>query len=211
MAGAGARRPRDLLRAIGVNVLGAVVVVLFARANLEFYRQTHRLIGVLFIIQELCLAVAFLVRRPARSVTGRSLDWVAAVGGTFGGFLLRPSGLHLALAGKAGVTLQVIGLATWMLSFARLGRSFGLVAADRGLVTSGPYRLVRHPLYLAYVVTQFGYLLQSISIRNGLVLAFTWACQMVRATAEERHLLATVPTYSDYLKRVRWRLIPGVW
>jgi protein-S-isoprenylcysteine O-methyltransferase Ste14 len=97
-----------------------------------------------------------------------------------------------------------------MFSFFSLGRSFGLVAADRGVTTRGPYRIIRHPLYASYMVTQLGYLLQSASIWNGAVLAFTWTCQVSRALSEER-LLATVPAYGRYRERVRWRLIFGVW
>ena len=52
-----------------------------------------------------------------------------------------------------------------------LGRSFGIVAANRGVVSSGPYRLVRHPIYLGYLVTHAGFLLSNMSARNVLVYA----------------------------------------
>jgi protein-S-isoprenylcysteine O-methyltransferase Ste14 len=196
------------LARLATDVIGAVVVLAFARATIRSYEQTHRLIGAVFIVQQVCVAVAFLVRSAPRSVSHRPWDWLTTLGGSFGGFLLRPGGVQAAFT--AGSILQIVGLTVWMFSFFSLGRSFGLVAADRGVTTRGPYRIIRHPLYASYMVTQLGYLLQSASIWNGAVLAFTWTCQVARALSEER-LLATVPAYGRYRERVRWRLIFGVW
>ena len=189
-------------------MIGAVVVLLFARSTIRFYESTHRLIGAFFIVQQLFVAVAFLVRRSPRSVSRRTRDWATALGGSFGPFLLRAGGLQPAFT--AGVVLQIAGLAVWTWSFFSLGRSFGLVAADRGIVTRGPYGLIRHPMYASYLVTQLGYLLQSASVWNVSVLILTWTCQVARALAEER-LLAAAPAYAGYRERVRWRLVPWVW
>jgi protein-S-isoprenylcysteine O-methyltransferase Ste14 len=159
-------------------------------------------------VQQVAVAVAFLVRRRASSVSGRPLDWAIALGGSFGGFLLRPGGLEVG--SDLGLMLQVAGLICWTLAFVTLGRSFGLVAADRGVVTRGPYRLVRHPLYASYMVTQLGYLFQSASAWNLAVLGLVWSCQAARSVAEER-LLTTTRPYQEYRSLVRWRLIPGIW
>ncbi len=206
----GRSRPRfALLAGVGANVTGAVVVLLFARATVRSYEDTHRLIGGVFILQQVLVAVALLVRRLPRSASRRPLDWAAALGGSFGGFLLRPGGYQPA--STIGVGLQVLGLAVWTFSFFALGRSFGLVAADRGVVTRGPYKVVRHPLYASYMVTtQLGYVLQSLSLWNVVVLAFSWSCQIARLAFEE-HLLEGVGSYRDYRTRVRRRLFPGVW
>ena len=97
-----------------------------------------------------------------------------------------------------------------MASFLTLGRSFGFVAADRGLVRRGPYAIVRHPIYASYLLLQFGYVLQSISLRNALVMVFASGCNIGRAIVEDR-LLATNEEYGAYRSQVRWRLVPGVW
>jgi len=97
-----------------------------------------------------------------------------------------------------------------VVSFLALGRSFGFAAADRGLVRRGPYAIVRHPIYASYVVLQAGYLMQSISIRNALVMVFATGCNVGRVLAEER-LLAENEQYDSYRARVRWRLLPGAW
>ena len=74
----------------------------------------------------------------------------------------------------------------------------------------GPYAVVRHPIYASYVLLQFGYLLQSISLRNALVMLVASGCNVGRAVAEDR-VLASNQDYDAYRRRVRWRLFPGIW
>jgi protein-S-isoprenylcysteine O-methyltransferase Ste14 len=195
---------------IAVNLVGAVIAALFAQATVRFYFQTHRLIGGLFIIEQVWFAVAFLTRRAPQAVSRRAVSWLAAFGGTFGGLLLRPGGADPPWGAGAGFGLQLAGLLIAVTSLAALGRSFGFVAADRGLKTRGPYAVVRHPMYASYLLIQSGYVLQSLSVHNIAVVAFATACNIGRALAEER-LLARSPDYQAYQQRVRWRLIPYLW
>lgn len=195
---------------IAVNLAGAASAALFARASLLFYLHSHRLIGVAFFVEQAWFVIAFLVRRPPRAVAGRLGPWLLAAGGTFGGLLFRPSGAHPQWGVDAGLALQLLGLALAITALVVLGRSFGFVAADRGLVTRGPYAVIRHPVYAAYIVIQSGYLLQSLSVRNAAVLVFATACNIGRAIAEER-VLAASADYESYRRRVPWRLVPGLW
>jgi protein-S-isoprenylcysteine O-methyltransferase Ste14 len=204
------RRRSVLVVRIALNIVGAVGAALFARAGLEYYLSTHSLIGGAFFAEEIWIVVAYLVRRPARVVSQRPLDWLLAFGGTFGGVLLRQSGAHPHWGVVAGFDLQVIGLTICVLSFIALGRSFGFAAADRGLVQRGPYMFVRHPIYASYFFLQIGYLSQSLSVRNALIVAIICSCNIGRALVEE-HLLLTTGRYDKYRAVVRWRLLPGVW
>ena len=183
---------------------------MFARAGLAYYFRTHSLIGGAFFAEETWIVVAYLVRRPARVISQRPVDWLLAFGGTFGGVLLRPDGAHPQWGVVAGFDVQMIGLVICVASFIALGRSFGFAAADRGLVERGPYSLVRHPIYVSYFFLQIGYLLQSLSVRNALVIALIWSCNIGRAVVEER-LLVSSTRYSEYRRRVPWRLVPGLW
>jgi protein-S-isoprenylcysteine O-methyltransferase Ste14 len=206
------RRPTRsvLFIRIAANLIAAFGAALFARAGLEYYLRTHSLIGGAFFAEEMWIVVAYLVRRPAKVVSQRPIDWLLAFGGTFGGVLLRPDGAHPHWGVVAGFDVQMIGLAICVASFIALGRSFGFAAADRGLVQKGPYGLVRHPIYASYFFLQIGYLLQSLSLRNALVVAFICSCNIGRAVVEER-LLATSSRYKEYRLRVPWRILPGVW
>lgn len=204
------RRPRAR-RAIlvGGNVAGAALAAYLLWPNLQFFLQTHRPIGLVFAIQQAWVAAVFLLRRAPRTVSRRPLDWVAAYAGWFTGFLVRPGGAHPTWGVTLGFWVQVAGLLFWTWAFARLARSYGIVAANRGLVTGGPYAVVRHPLYASYLVGGIGYLLQSASIWNVAVVLVTVSWQLVRIRAEERHLAG--PEYAAYRARVRWRLCPGIW
>jgi protein-S-isoprenylcysteine O-methyltransferase Ste14 len=212
---------RGLVRVtrVVVNLCGAVCAAYFARASLAYYLATHRLIGGLFFVEQAWFVLAFLIRRPPRRAAaieaGSGLNtkltpWLLAAGGTFGGLLLRPTGLHPQWGVDAGFALQLIGLVIAIVSLVALGRSFGFVAADRGLVTRGAYAVVRHPVYVSYIIIQAGYLVQSISLRNAIVVLGATACNIGRARVEER-VLASAPGYEDYRQRVRWRLVPGLW
>ncbi len=200
----------DPLLRLAANLVGAGGAALFAYANLRFYLTTHRLIGVAFFAEQMWVVVAYLVRRPARIASRRSGDWILAFGGTFAGVLFRPVGAHPHWGLDAGLVLQLAGLTVSIWSFLALGRSFGFVAADRGLVKRGPYSVVRHPIYAAYLLLYSGYLLQSLSVRNALVMVLATSCNLGRVHAEER-LLATNEEHESYRSRVRWRLVPGVW
>jgi protein-S-isoprenylcysteine O-methyltransferase Ste14 len=195
---------------VTLNLVGAFGAALFARAGLQYYLATHSLVGAVFLGEEMWIVIAYLVRRPARVVSQRPVDWLLAFGGTFGGVLLRPEGAHPHWGVDAGLDLQLIGIALCVASFFALGRSFGFAAADRGLVRRGPYSIVRHPIYAAYYFLLIGYLLQSLSLRNALVVAFICSCNIGRAIVEER-LLVSSTRYDEYRAQVPWRLVPGVW
>jgi protein-S-isoprenylcysteine O-methyltransferase Ste14 len=202
--------PTQRLLRVCANLVGAASAAVFSYSFLHFYFQSHRLIGIVFFVQQTLVAVAYLIRRPARLVTRRLDDWLLAFAGTFIGFLFRPDGEHPAWGIWTGTVLQLVGVAIVVTCILTLGRSFGFAAADRGVVTRGAYTVVRHPMYASYLLLESGYLLQSLSVRNAAVLLFGTLCNGGRALAEER-LLANNRDYLAYRRRVRRRIIPGVW
>ena len=90
-----------------------------------------------------------------------------------------------------------------------LGVSFGLVAANRGVRVSGPYRFVRHPMYAGYVITHVGLCSAMPSAINALLYVCALSLQIVRIKREERVLMQD-QQYRDFSARVRYRLLPGV-
>jgi protein-S-isoprenylcysteine O-methyltransferase Ste14 len=208
--GATPRSGLDRLIRIAANLTGAAGAAFFARASVLFYLHTHRLIGGLFVLEQAWFVVAFLARRPQRAISRRLSSWLVAFGGTFAGVLFRPDGIHLAWGVAAGFGLQLAGLVICIVSLVALGRSFGFVAADRGVKTRGPYAMVRHPVYASYLLIQSGYVMQAMSLRNIVVFAAATGCNICRALAEER-LLAGSPAYRAYQGRVRWGMIPYLW
>jgi protein-S-isoprenylcysteine O-methyltransferase Ste14 len=111
---------------------------------------------------------------------------------------------------EAGLVLVTLAAFLSLASLLTLGRSFGVRPALRRLVTSGPYRLVRHPMYLAYVVSDIGYNLQEWNSGTVMMSAAGWVSLLYRIQAEER-VLSLDAEWQTYRGRVRYRLLPGVW
>jgi protein-S-isoprenylcysteine O-methyltransferase Ste14 len=109
-----------------------------------------------------------------------------------------------------GVVLVSIAAALSLVSLITLGRGFGLRPALRRLATTGPYRLVRHPIYLAYVLADVGYNLTEWAPGSVLIMLVGWASLVYRIRAEER-ILSQDAAWMDYRASVRYRLIPGFW
>lgn len=211
IATAAARRPAwRVILTLCANAVGAASAAVFAYSSLHFYLQSHRPIGIVFALQQSLVAVVYLTRRPARRVTHRLDDWCLAFVGTFIGVLLRPDGEHAAWGIWAGTLLQLVGAAVVVACLVSLGRSFGFAAGDRGVVTRGAYHLVRHPMYAAYMLLGSGYLLQSLSLTNAVIVVIGTLCNGGRALAEER-LLTVNPDYLVYRRRVPRRIVLGLW
>ena len=108
--------------------------------------------------------------------------------------------------------LMLVTLAAFLsfVSYLSLGRWFGVWPALRGLATRGPYRFVRHPMYLAYVLADIGYNLQEWNFGTALLVMVGWASLFCRIRAEER-ILSQDAGWSNYVALVRYRLFPGLW
>ncbi len=164
--------------------------------------------GVFQLISEGMIVVFTLIRRPAVAISQRLSDWFLAFAGT---------SLPLLVTGGLGEGHLPIRIVTvvWLLGFVTqvtakvwLGRNFGLVAARRELVAGGPYRYVRHPMYLGYLLTHLAVAGMNPSAINLALYAMCWLCQVPRLMAEER-LLGEDEMYQKYREQVPWRLVPG--
>jgi len=115
-----------------------------------------------------------------------------------------------AASPEGGLVLVMVAAALSLASLLTLGRWFGVRPALRGLATSGPYRLVRHPMYLAYVLADIGYNLQEWNRGTALLVLAGWASLLYRIRAEER-MLSRHPDWPGYVASVRYRLLPGLY
>jgi protein-S-isoprenylcysteine O-methyltransferase Ste14 len=110
----------------------------------------------------------------------------------------------------AGLVLVTLAAGLSLVSLLTIGRLFGVRPALRGLVTNGPYRFVRHPMYLSYVIADIGYNLQEWNSVTLLLVLVGWASLVYRIQAEER-LLSQHAEWPSYVVLVRYRLFPGLW
>jgi protein-S-isoprenylcysteine O-methyltransferase Ste14 len=118
----------------------------------------------------------------------------------------------LEAAGAAGVALGM-----WICYLAFRENTFLApvvrIQSERGqrVISSGPYRVVRHPMYAGALV-----LLPSSALMLGSWYGLAGSALLIaglvtRTTLEDRELRQGLPGYQAYAGRVRWRLIPGIW
>jgi protein-S-isoprenylcysteine O-methyltransferase Ste14/uncharacterized membrane protein (UPF0127 family) len=192
------------------NFLLATLYGFFAFSHLVFARRTGQWATTVPIVtQEALLVFLFLTRRRSAATSARPIDWALGVVGTFVPLLMRTTEDIGPLA-WLGQPVQAAGLALSVVAVLSLGRSVGVVAADRGVKTNGLYRVVRHPLYAAYLVSYLGYVASYPSLRNCSITLVTFVAMNARAIIEER-FLARDAGYRAFLKRTRWRFIPGLY
>ncbi len=204
------RRRRLPWKRAGADFLLAALWLSFAAANLQQWHVKHRPVGLGVMVLQLMFAVLFLVRRKPWVTSREPLAWASTGVGAFGMLAARPAYDPVFNVEPVYVGLQVGGAVAAACALAALGRSFGLVAANRGVQTSGPYGIVRHPIYVCYAVADLGYVLENPAVRNILLAICVQVFQIVRIRTEE-HCLRSDPRYVRYCEHVRYRLVPLVW
>lgn len=173
----------------------------------HLWARTGSLVVLGLVVYNTILVSVTLARRPSVSTSTQVKDWVAALLTVAMSMLFQPTDWHHWFAKSAGSILQGVGVMIQVVALASLGRSFGIVAANRGIRQSGPYRWVRHPLYAGELIFFTGFLLTSFSSSN-LVLWFGVLCGLViRSWAEENHLCQD-PEYQAYMRAVPYSFFP---
>ncbi len=201
--------PSALLDRIEKALLLAVFSY-FAVRMLAGWLDTGGLVNLLYLADQSLVVGFILLRRPTDAISRRPADWINGLAGTFLPLLLLPASGTPLVPMAACWALMLLGTATHLAAKLTLRRSFGVVAANRGVKLSGPYLLVRHPMYLGYMLSQLGFFLAGPHLANLLILAGLWTLQIGRILAEER-VLGADAAYGALVRRTRWRLVPGVY
>jgi len=205
-------RAKAPARDLGELASKILIVTLFSFMSTRIAQdcaQTGHVTGMLLLASEALVVALTLVRRSAgivdRTFRARLLTIVA----TFGPPLVRPDSLEGLAPETVTLIISAVGLIVVVLGKLSLGRSFGLSPANRGVVCSGMYRIVRHPIYLGYLIIHVGFVAANPSSWNIAILAIADIALMRRAKCEEL-TLARDDEYRAYMDRVRWRVLPGV-
>ena len=189
-----------------------VYLVVFATASFS-------IAGYLWIYDRRLLGGRVKAGPGAEGSTSQNLIQVAA-SAAFAGMLIVPSLDHrfgmseVPVAGViAGDALVVLG---FLIVFAVLRENpFAVgtieVAPDQRVVATGPYAVVRHPMYSGALVMLFGTPLALGSWWGFVMFAVIKLIIVWRLLAEERFLAASLPGYEAYCARVRYRLMPLIW
>jgi protein-S-isoprenylcysteine O-methyltransferase Ste14 len=203
----------DVLR-VALDLVERTALVIFFSAMvwsfLLSWRETGNIISLMLIGSEGAVVAFLLIRRFTTEISLRPMDWVVALLGTTAPLLVRPSGeTALVSVSYICVPLMLAGFFLQIAAKLTLARSFGVVPANRGVKIDGPYRILRHPMYAGYLLTQIAFLLNDPSIWNASVYSVALGLQIGRILAEER-VLNRDPTYRKFAAAVPYRLAPGI-
>jgi protein-S-isoprenylcysteine O-methyltransferase Ste14 len=155
----------------------------------------------LYAFHNLLLAWLYLRREPARNYDRIGL-WLGIIAALLPTTVnLGSSPWYLMIPGLIGY-----GLIFW--SLVVLGKRFGIAPADRGLTSRGPYKLIRHPMYLGELMFRAALLFSSKQLGPDMLLFLMLGIvQCWRILREERNISG----YGCYAQVVHWRLMPGIW
>ncbi len=167
------------------------------------------IVNLLLLASEGLVVFFVLIRRTTSDVSLRPGDWLLAFSATAVPLSVQPESGSPLLPPFALATLLLIGILVQLHAKLVLARSFGCVPANRGLKFAGPYRYVRHPMYLGYLLSHVAFLLMNPTGWNLGIYVICYTLQVPRLLAEER-LLRQDAEYREYMAAVRHRLIPGV-
>lgn len=198
-------RLRDLAARASVGALFALLSV----SLVTDFARTGRVTGLLLLVSEAMVVVLMVVRRPTQRVDRSAVAAIVTALSLAGPPLLRPANLVPLAPDLVTASLSAAGLMVVIVGKIALGRSFGIVPANRGVVARGPYAIVRHPIYAGYLLTHVAFVMAHPRPVNAAILVVADTALIVRALMEER-VLAEDARYRVYCMRVGWHLVPGV-
>jgi protein-S-isoprenylcysteine O-methyltransferase Ste14 len=203
--------PKPLLPLITdlVFVLIAAYLLLNYLRFMLLYTETPLLVirQAFFTVYLLSALFLLAVRNRAIAFTPKAVDYVYTILGVGSPLLFEPTpgGGPIII----GALLEFAGLVLVVVAFLSLNRSFGLAPENRGIKTAGAYELVRHPMYLGYILAEVGFVFINFSTFNLFILTISALFLLLRLQAEE-HLLHQDRAYRAYARKVRWKLIPFI-
>jgi protein-S-isoprenylcysteine O-methyltransferase Ste14 len=190
----------------------AVVGALFALLSvslLDDFVRTGRITGLLLLVSEALVVVLMVIRRRTAQVDRSAAAAIVTALSLAGPPLLRPATLTPLAPDLVTAVLSAAGLLIVIAGKVTLGRSFGIVPANRGVVARGPYTIVRHPIYAGYLLTHAAFVMAHPRPMNAVIVVAADSALVVRALMEER-VMGFDDAYRVYCRRVGWHLVPGV-
>jgi protein-S-isoprenylcysteine O-methyltransferase Ste14 len=182
-------------------------------ALLFFLTPTFGIADWIYVLQHL-MVLAIALSRPHPKIRDYSVASSIAVAVAYTYSYAQVIYLRWSAGDEAwpggGLVLVTFAAGLSIVSLWWIGRQFGIRPALRGLVTGGPYRFVRHPIYLSYILSDIGYNLEEWNVVTVLLVLVGWASLVYRIHAEER-VLSQDAGWSAYVAAVRYRLVPGLW
>jgi hypothetical protein len=198
-----------LRRALGDCLLAVWFLIAMLPAGREIKFSLAGAANLVWLTGAAVMAVMSFARFAPRSTTVNLRTIVASGGMMILPCFMRPSNLSSGALATTGLIFELLGVMLTQVSRVYMGRSFGILPANRGVVSKGPFRWIRHPIYLGWLVLSIGYATSYLNDRNVILIVATFGLMVWRIDQEETHLSAD-PAYRSYMDHVRYRLLPGI-
>jgi protein-S-isoprenylcysteine O-methyltransferase Ste14 len=195
---------------VSLRVSTALAGMFFVHAGwVQWHMAPSRWTLPLIMVGEIITVLLLLASNVPQRRDWRPASFICTIVASYYFLAVRLTpGLHLAPE-LVGSLIQTAGLFWAVFAKLSLRRSFGLLPANRGVMTGGAYRFMRHPMYVGYFVSHMGFLLVNFGWQNLVVFTVLYSVQAWRVLREEEMLLLD-PVYRAYAQQVRYRVLPGV-
>ena len=209
--------PPSLVPHYLINIMVGLVCASFAYWNLRYVLKAGILnlqtfLYLAIFVRNASIALLFLIRRPARISSRQIKEWLVAIVGTFAGFAYSQQGAIPLLPSytyRTAFVLMGLAIVLSITAIFSLGRSFGIVPANRGIKTGGLYAIVRHPIYACYMCYDIVFLTLRFSWMNLLVFWTFCIATYLRSLYEER-VLRQDAAYRRYAEKTRYMFFPKI-
>lgn len=181
-----------------------------------YYRYLHfHQVGlplIAAVLNTLVLVITMVLRRPPKRVTPNPWYWLLAFVASYwlNVIILFLQKGRPIVANWMPDTLALLALVTMLWARLSLGRNIGFVPAQRELVDTGAYALMRHPVYTGVLLGNLAFVLRAYSPLNALLMGLGVFWFIPIKSLVEEDFLRHDPHYAAYMHKVRARWIPFV-
>lgn len=166
---------------------GSAMMIGFGGLALYRWHQTQLIFFLLLVLRDFAAGYFFFKRTPARSKSSTLPSVLAYVSSTMPLLYLGPTIANKSLF-LASDLLAILGFLIVVLATIELGTSIGISPANRGLVRTGIYRFIKHPMYVGYLISEIG--MGLLNPFNCFLLIISTAMYKLRATNETKILVS---------------------
>ena len=183
----------------------------FCLTGIQALLKGFDFIQSLWLIYNVTISLLFLIRVRPTIVSMNPAHWIVALVTSFSGFFFSRTGAsHNSVLLFAVDSLIIFAVFLGIMTAFILGRSYDFLPALRYVKTQYLYKIVRHPMYLSSIIIKLGYAIKNPSVYNILLLAVIIVLYDKRAKYEEG-IMSNDNLYVDYLQKVKYRFIPGIY
>jgi len=165
---------------------------------------------LLWLAYNVTISLLFLIRVRPSVVSMNIIHWATALITSFSGFFFMEGANSKPILLLTSEVLIVFAILLGIVTAIILERSYDFLPALRHVKTRYVYQIVRHPMYVSSIIIKLGYALKNASMYNSVLSVVIIVLYDRRARFEE-DIMSHDDSYVEYMKKVKYRFIPGIY